>query len=172
MKELSITDKVWRTLLSLSPLLIYAFGAFFPPGPQTDRVELRPPTWLFGLAWGVLVFGLVGTCLALTFLKEEDNNKGLSSPSVVFLLLTTTYVVLACLWLVLYSGAKKGPGESPKGRAYAAGVLLLATFVAAALLICAVVSPRRVFAFAVPLLLLLWSCFATALNTLEVLTSR
>ena len=168
-------DPIGRAMLyalSFSPFLIYAFGALFPPGEQSELVDLRPPSWLFGLAWGVLVFGLVGTCLAIVW-----KDGGSTTVTSVFVVLTTAYVTMACLWLVLYNGGRCGkkkeePKENvdilKKNRKAAAAVLLIATFVAATLLVSAVVSPMRAFAFAVPLLLLLWSCFATALNTLEV----
>ena len=137
-------------LLSFTPLLIYVFGYFFQPGKQADHVDLRPPTWLFGVVWFTVVVGLVATCLALVW-KEDPT-------ATVYLCLVSGYVVLACTWLVLFN---------LKHKTVAAVVLLFATFFAAALLTASFVSKNRSFAFFTPLLLLIWSCFATALNTLE-----
>ena len=146
------THAAWY-LLAVAPLLIYPFGYFFPPGQQSTESDLRPPTWIFGVVWTVIILSLILTNFILLLLLKRG------SESLVYPVVVALYVFLACLWLVLYNQSFKKAS---------AVCLFAAACVAACLLIISFLSTYRWYIFEVPLLVLFWSCFATSLNIMEI----
>ncbi len=136
------------------PWLIFVCGRLFPvpKKPETGEAPFRPPSWLFGVAWAVIVVGLSASA---AYSSAKCVPAGCAR---VFVLVLAAFVLLACSWLYLYYRGHQ--------RA-AAGTLLLCSACAVVLVVVALLGSTRLYCTWAPALLLVWSCFAAAINVYE-----
>lgn len=153
LKTWSRQDRVWRLPLLifavLFPLLIFVFSQKVTP-ESGSSVAVRPPGWVFGVAWSILILLIIGTWVGFVILnKKRPQTLGGSA-------LFTLFILLCVSWMFLY--ANKGPVP-------ASWMLWFLVLVSICLL---VVVQRTSWAFGLTLApVVVWVLFASVLNTLE-----